>query len=119
MKIVVDEDLSRSLGLMLQKLEHEVFDIRDYGLRGSPDEDIFIFAQKQKAVLFSGDLGFANTLKFPIGSHCGIVVLRFPNEMSTDMINSIIIALLAKISIEDVRGNLTILSPAGIRMRKN
>lgn len=49
MKIVIDEDLHRSLGEVLRKLGHEVFDVRDHGLRGKSDEDVFRFAQEKKA----------------------------------------------------------------------
>jgi len=95
-----------------------VFDIRDHGLRGKPDEEIFSFAQRQNAVLCSADLGFANTLSFPLGSHHGIIILRFPNEMATSTINNIVSALLPRISEEDTAGNLVIISPAGIRIRR-
>lgn len=46
MKIVLDENIHRSLGGVLQKLGYEVLYIRDHGLRGEPDEVIFNFAQK-------------------------------------------------------------------------
>lgn len=118
MKIVVDEDLSRSLGKILLASGREVFDIRDYGLRGKSDEDIFNFAQQKEAILFSGDLGFANILKFPLGRHYGIVILRFPNEMRTDMINQTVARLLGKIPETDFGGNLIILSPSRIRLKR-
>lgn len=88
MKIVVDEDLSRSFGAMLRGLGHEVFDIHDHGLRGAPDEDVFLFAQDHRAALFSADLDFANTLRFPPGGHNGIVIIRFPNEMPNPAVNT-------------------------------
>jgi predicted nuclease of predicted toxin-antitoxin system len=119
MKAVIDEDLHRSLGEILRQLDYEVFDIRDYDLRGKSDEDIFNFAQKHKAVLFSADLGFANTFRFPLGSHSGVVIFRFPNEMSTEAINKISKNLLDRLTEEDFIGNLIILSPAGIRIRRH
>lgn len=118
MKIVIDEDLSRSLGVVLQKVGHEVFDIRDHGLRGKPDKEIFYFAQQRKAVLFSGDLGFANILEFPLGSHFGIAILRFPNEMQTYVINELVASLLEKISEKDTMGSLIIFSPHQMRIRR-
>ena len=82
------------------------------------DEDIFEFAKNHNAGLFSGDLGFANIVKFPLGSHHGIVILRFPNEMRADVINQIVVRLLNKISESDFEGNLIILSPNGMRIRR-
>ena len=118
MKGVIDEDLPRSFGTVIKSLGFEVFDVRDIGLRGKSDEDIFNFAGENKAVLFSADLGFSNVLSFPLGSHNGIVVLRFPNEMSTDTTNETSKKLLSKFSKEDFNGNLIIISPRGIRIRR-
>ena len=103
---------------MLEEIGHEILDIRDFGLRGAPDEAIYDFAQKEQAVLFSGDLGFANTVRFPIGSHCGIVILRFPNNLPTPMVNGIVKTLLMNMYSEDYHGNLIILSPHRLRIRR-
>ena len=119
MKAVIDEDLPRSLGNVLTALGFSVFDIRDFGLRGSDDREVFAFSQKQKAVLFSGDLGFSNTLAFPLGKHCGICILRFPNEVSTRTIEEEVRKLLAKFSANDYHGNLVILSPGKLRIRRS
>lgn len=59
MNAVTDEDLHRSLSGTLTSLNFKVLDTRDHGLRGKPDDKIFAFAQKKKAVLFSADLGFS------------------------------------------------------------
>src|SRR5438552_898637 len=117
MNAAIDEDLHRSLGQMLENLGFTVFDIRDHNLRGEPDEVIFDFAQSRKALLFSADLGFANTMEFPVGTHSGIVILRFPNEMSTTMINEIVSALLGKIPKELLAGSLVVITPGGLRIR--
>lgn len=119
MNAVIDEDLHRSLGKTLSSIVFKVFDIRDEGLRGEPDDRIFEFAQKKKAVLFSADLGFSNTLHFPTGRHHGIVILRFPNEMSTTAINREVENLLMSLTQSDYSGNLIILSPAKIRIRRH
>lgn len=118
MKIVIDEDLPRSLGATLHADGHTVFDIRDHGLRGTPDDRIFQFAQEQDAVLMSGDRGFANTITFPVGTHSGVIVLRFASELDTPYVNRMIVNLLTHLHDTDVRGNLVILSPRGIRIRR-
>ena len=119
MKGVIDEDLPRSFRAVIKFLGLEVFDVRDIGLRGKSDEDIFNFAVKNKAVLFSADLGFSNILSFPLGSHNGIVILRFPNEIPVEAANEISKKLLSKFSEEDFDGNLIIISPRGIRIRRH
>lgn len=118
MKIVIDEDLPRSLSAALHADGHTVLDIRDHGLRGMSDHCIFQFTQEQDAILMSGDRGFANTVIFPIGTHYGIIVLRFPSELNTQYVNRMIGNLLTHLHDTDVRGNLVILSPRGIRIRR-
>jgi len=68
-KFVIDEDMPRFTTKMLKEHEYEVRDIRDYGLRGADDEEIYQFAQTEQAVLLTGDTGFGNILRFPLGSH--------------------------------------------------
>lgn len=118
-KFVVDEDISRLTSKVLEQSDYTVLDIRDYNLRGSNDDIIFKFAQDNSAVLLTGDLGFANILKFPLNSHYGIVVLHFPNEMSTSRINQILITSLSSLSEEDYPGNLIIIEPDRIRIKRS
>ncbi len=118
MNAVIDEDLHKSLINVLSNLGFNVFDIRNYDLRGKSDEEIFKFAKDNKAVLFSADLGFSNILDFPLGSHNGIVIFRFSNELSTSYINEAVKSSLIKLRKNDYSGNLIIISPAGIRIKR-
>ena len=119
MKAGVDEGLPRSIGNILTSLGFTSLDIRDHGLRGKSDADIFRFAQKHNAVLFSADKGFSNTLTFPLGTHHGIVVLRFPNEMPVQMIDDMVKKLLVNLTSDDYKGNLVIISPERLRIRRH
>jgi predicted nuclease of predicted toxin-antitoxin system len=87
-KFVIDEDMPRSTARFLKANGFEALDIRDYGLRGKNDEEIFSFAQENSASLMTGDLGFGNFFHFPVGSHSGIVIAHFPNKMSSSELNS-------------------------------
>jgi predicted nuclease of predicted toxin-antitoxin system len=86
-KFVIDEDLPRSLGGKLKAERYLIFDVRDFGLRGKKDQEIFNFAQSNTATLITGDLGFGNLLKFPLGKHFGIIIIHYPNDMSKKKIN--------------------------------
>lgn len=119
MNAVIDEDLHKSLKSVLEELGFVVFDVREHGLRSHPDEEVFRFAKKHNAVLFSGDLGFSNILDFPLGNHYGIVILRFPNEMSTVLINEAVKSNLSKLRNVDYGGNLIIISPSSLRIRRH
>lgn len=118
MNAVIDEDLHRSLGVVLSSIGISPLDIRDHGLQGATDEEIFLFSQKRKAVLFSADLGFSNTLIYHVKCHYGIVILRYPNELSTNTINDDVRVLLSQLTVDDYIGSLIILSPGKLRIRR-
>ena len=120
MKFVIDEDLPRSTAKILRQAGHEVYDIRDHGLRGKEDDAILAFATQQKAILITGDLGFGNQLKYPVGSHEGILIVHFPNELPTSKLNDLILGSLANLLTEDdLKKSMTILEPGKIRSRKS
>lgn len=118
LKFVIDEDMPRSTTKILKSRGYEVLDVRDYGLRGKSDGEVFEFAQKEKAVILTGDMGFGNILHFPAGSHSGIVIAHFPNEISTFELNNQILKAFDELKEEDLKGNLIILEPGKIRIRR-
>ena len=117
-RFVIDEDMPRSTSKILREHGYDVKDIRDHGLRGSTDQAVYQFAQNQQAVLITGDLGFGNILHFPIGSHFGIVIVHFPNEITTSEINHQIIGRFRDLTEEDFKGNLIIVEPGKVRIRR-
>ena len=118
-KFVIDEDMPRSTGTILKECGYDVKDIRDYGLRGAEDKEIYKFAQRNEAVILTGDRGFGNILRFPLGEHFGIIVVHFPNEMSTMEINRQILERFENLSEDDFNGNIIIMEPLKIRIRRN
>jgi predicted nuclease of predicted toxin-antitoxin system len=117
-RFVIDEDMPRSTGVALSTEGYEVKDVRDHGYRGLGDEEIYAFTQREKAVLLTGDLVFSNLLKFPLGQHFGIVVVRFPNELAPREINREIVTSLRVLGENEFKGNLVILEPGRIRIKR-
>ena len=117
-RFLVDADLPRSLARQLRAVGFEAEDVRDIGMRKSPDDDIFTYAVSHVLVLLSGDLDFGNILRFPLGSHPGIIVARFPNEVPTTKLNTAILQAVQSLSKEDIGGNLIIVEAGRIRLRK-
>lgn len=117
-RAVIDEDLPRIIDKVLESLSWEVKDVRDTNLRGKSDKEIISFARKSKAVLFSADWGFANILNFPPQCYYGIVILSFPNEVSTKLIAKETKKALTKIPLKSFKNNLIIIEPGRARIRK-
>jgi predicted nuclease of predicted toxin-antitoxin system len=117
-KFVIDEDMPRSTSKVLKESGYVALDIRDHSLRGAEDHRIYQFSQENQAVLITGDLGFGNLLHFPLGSHCGIIVARFPNEMNTKELNRLLVERIRELTEDDCQGNLIIIEPGKMRIRK-
>lgn len=119
MKIFLDEDLPKSLTKLLREKGYEVFDVRESGLRGASDDKVFDFAQEKQAILMTADLGFSNITRFPVGSHNGVIVLRFSNEMSVWNTINVVAEMLNELDLTLIKGSVVIFSPHKIRIRRH
>ena len=117
-KFLIDEDMPRSTARALRGKGYEAVDVRDCGLKGKKDDEVFAYARQIEAVLITGDMGFANIIHFPVGSHKGIVVAHYPNEVSPAEINKQILAAFESIHETDFDGNLIMLDPGRMRIRR-
>lgn len=115
---LVDEDLPRSLTRRLRAAGFAVEDVRDIGLRGQPDDAILAHAVARGLVLVTGDAGFGNLIRFPLGSHPGIVIARFPNEVPAGALSEALVRALQGLSDPDLAGSLAIVEPGRIRLRR-
>ena len=118
MLFLIDENLPRSIGSIFADLGFRVEYVKRLKqLRGQPDEVIFEYAISHEAVIVTRDLNFANPLRFELPELAGMVVLRFPNEISIAGISQEVKRLAAAFKYEDWR-NLIILEPGSARLRK-
>lgn len=83
------------------------------------DEDLPRYARRHGAVLVTADLGFSNVLRFPLVRHGGIVVVRFPNEVSTGTLNAAIATALGSLAEDELADCLVIIEPEKIRRRRS
>jgi predicted nuclease of predicted toxin-antitoxin system len=115
-RFLVDESLPRAVTRALSAAGHDATDVRDVGLRGATDATIAATAKSESRIVVAGDTDFANALRFPPGSHPGIVVLRLPNawtpaeraERLTSVLDTGVLAALA--------GAIVIVEPTRVRV---
>lgn len=117
-RFLVDEDLPRSLARRLRSAGIHADDSRDVGLRGHADEEILSYATSHALILLTADLGFGNLLRFPLGSHAGVLVARFPNDIPTITLDEAILSAIQSLSDQEISGNLTIIEPGRVRLRR-
>lgn len=93
-------------------------DVRDIGLRGRTDGEILAYAQAHDAILITADKGYANTLRFVPGTHAGLIVVRVPNELPTQLVNREVLRAPADLEGENLKGLLVIVEVGRIRVRR-
>ena len=118
LNFLTDEDMPRSLAPRLRGAGFDATDVRDVGLRGHTDLEVFAYAVAHGSVLITADMGFANVLHFPQSSHVGIVIVRFPNEVSATTQNTAVLSAIEEIDEADFAGSVLIVEPGRVRMRR-
>jgi predicted nuclease of predicted toxin-antitoxin system len=116
-QFLVDEDLPRSLARDLRDIGLAAEDVRDVGLRGTPDSEIWKHVVSNGLTLISGDLGFGNELKFPRRGQQGLVLVRFPTEVPAQAIKSAIVRALDHLTEAELSGAIIIVEPGRLRRR--
>jgi predicted nuclease of predicted toxin-antitoxin system len=76
MRIKLDENMPASIAGDLRALGHDVDTVRDEGLAGREDPDIWNAAQAALRALVTQDLDFSDVRTFVPGSHAGLVLVR-------------------------------------------
>lgn len=117
-RYLLDADLTRSATLSLRSHGWEAADVRDFGLGNASDDTIYRYAVAHAYVLVTADKGFTRVLRFPPGTHPGIIVLRFPPHTPADKKVRIVTRWIVPLEEDDVTGNLLIVEPRGIRIRR-
>jgi predicted nuclease of predicted toxin-antitoxin system len=115
---LVDEDLPRSLAASLREHGHQAVDVRDVGLRGCADIDVFEYARRHGLTLITADLGFANEVVFPPADHFGVVLGRFPNSTPAPMLVLHVTQGLEAMAGEDLQSCIVVVEPGQIRVRR-
>lgn len=117
-KFLTDENISKSLVAALRAAKINVVRIADVNLQGSPDDNIFQYSKAQNLTLLTRDLDFANIHRFPLGTHSGVVVIRFENAAPIDTLSKRVITALLELKEDEIFGNLIVISPQSLRIRK-
>lgn len=117
-RFLVDEDMPRSTAVALRNAGYAAEDVRDVGLRGHSDTDVFAYAQNHLATLISADKGFTNLLTFPLGTHAGIIVVRIPDDVPPKRLNEELLQSLTMLAPQPLTGSLIIVEVGRMRVRR-
>jgi len=74
-------------------------------------------SQKKGMIIISRDKGFSSIVKYPLGTHCGIIVARLPYTFVRSQILSIIKKFFIDVEKSRLPNNLTILEVGKYRIK--
>lgn len=74
--VKMDENMPRSFATALEAGGLDVCTVAEENLRGAADHAVASAAGQEGRVLVTLDIDFANIIRWPPGSHPGIIVLR-------------------------------------------
>ena len=118
MLFLIDENLPLSLGQIFKRHGHGAEFVKNLGeLRGKPDEVIFEYAATNGLVIVTRDLNIANPIRFKLERLIGIVVLRFPNDISIERLVQEIGVAMGQLA-EEQWHQLVVVEPGSVRLRK-
>lgn len=117
-RFFTDEDMPRSTAVALRQAGYWATDVRDVGLRGHSDADVFQYAQTHNATLISCDKGFSNIYQFLLGTQAGIVVVRIPDEVPVAQMNDELLRALIPFQGEELAGLLIIVELGRVCVRR-
>lgn len=117
MKVKLDENLPLRLATLLKGLGHDVDTVREEGLTGHADIEIWETAQKESRFLITQDLDFSDSRKFVPGSHFGILLLRLHSPNRRRSVDRVV-KIFQKESIAEWLGCFVVATERKIRVLK-
>ncbi|MBI1821520.1 MAG: DUF5615 family PIN-like protein [Nitrospirae bacterium] len=115
MRFLVDENLPFSLTQLLREFNHDVFDVADSSLRGSPDERLWKLSARESRVIITKDLDFPFPHISPYPP--GLILIRVPDFFTGEQITRLFSKALKTMNLEDLKGQIIVVSPGQIRFR--
>lgn len=116
-RLAVDESMPGALADALTSAGMDAVDVRDVGLGGHDDDDVLAFAVAEGRAVITSDVGFGSILRYPLGSHAGIVLVRLP-ETEWPHIVARVVAQVGALDAADLSGNVVVIDEVRVRVRR-
>ena len=116
MKFKLDENIGRRGLDLLRGAGHDVVTVREQGLAGAEDTEIFAAVVSEGRALITLDYDFAQVIRYPPENSAGIVVLDLGARASLQSLIDRLDALVANLQAHPLAGRLWIIEPGRIRI---
>lgn len=115
MRLKLDENLGSSIQDIFRKAGFDSPTVRDEGLAGAPDPEVFLTARREDRILVTLDHGFGNVLAYRHDDTPGVAVLNLPANPSLPLIRILAATFIEALKKHDIRGRVWIVEPGRIR----
>lgn len=118
MKMFANENLFKPIIDFLRSRGHDVLSIRESGLSGISDDEVYQRACKEKRVIITMDKDFSRIFRFPPEKCGGIIVAKIYKRTVDDTL-SIFKKFYESLQEKDILENLIIITPEGVRIERS
>jgi predicted nuclease of predicted toxin-antitoxin system len=115
-KIKLDENMPRRAEVLLRERGHDVDTVHEEGQAGRPDADVARASTGAGRMLMTLDRGFPSPATLP-PNHPGVVVFKV-RDQSAAAVTVVLIRLLDKHDLEELRGCIVIAGRDRVRIRR-
>jgi predicted nuclease of predicted toxin-antitoxin system len=115
-KFKLDENIGRRGLDLIRASGHDVMTVRDQGLQGVADEELFEVCTAEGRALITLDRDFGQVLRFPPQRSAGIIVLEIGPRATLQGILDRLRDLLEVVETRAVVGALWIVEPGRVRI---
>ena len=116
MRVKLDENLGRAHAKLITDFGHEAERVTDEHLSGATDETVWSKVSVEWRFFITLDLDFSDVLRFPPGSHPGILLLR-PHNTSRAAVLNVLLRILNGQGFESLAGSLSVADEFRTRIR--
>lgn len=116
-KFLADECLGLPVTTLLRNAGYSVRTAQEASLNGASDLEILKWAVKEKRILVTEDMDFANIILYPPKLHHGIILLRYRHKLERE-IHAALSRLLKELKPSDFKKALVIVDADKYRLRK-
>jgi len=118
MRFLANENLFDPIIEYLSGLGHDVLNIREAGLSGISDDEVYQLACKDKRVIITMDKDFSRIFRFPPEKCGGIIVVKIYKRKVEETLK-IFRKCFETIREEEIKRNQIVITPEGIRIKRS
>ncbi len=116
LKFLIDQNISSETTKFLCSLNIGLEDVRDIGLKGRPDDEIYEYARKNNLIIITFDQEFAFNFMNK-RDLIGVIILRIHPQI-LEVVNNTLKGFFEKIKEENIKGNIVIIEKGRVRIKR-